>query len=393
MRICHVITRLILGGAQENTLLTCEGLCARGHEVTLITGPALGPEGELMTRARAGGYRVIVIDSLRREIHPWRDLLAYRRLVRCLGELSPDVMHSHSSKAGVLARKAARRVGGIKIVHTVHGLPFHRYQSRWSNLAYVALERRAARRSDALICVADAMTSQALAAGVGGQEQYTTIYSGMETEAFLNRPPQAESFRAEMKLGPEAILVTQVSRLAELKGHEFILAAAERIRDERIHFCFVGDGRLRSTIEAEIARRGLAGRFGLTGLLPPGQIPAVMHATDILVHCSLREGLARALPQAMLAAKPVVSFDVDGAREVVNCETGIILAPKDVAGLKLAIETLASSSALRDKLGAAGRELCREMFDHRRMVERIEELYSRIPARVMKAREPRLSQR
>jgi len=378
MRICHVITRLILGGAQENTILTCEGLRARGHEVTLVTGPPLGPEGELVGRARAGGYDVIVIEELRREIHPLRDRAAFRRLVSLLGELRPDVMHSHSSKAGILARKAAARVGGMKIVHTIHGLPFHRYERWWRNAIYILLERRAARRSDAIISVADAMTSEALAAGVGRSELYTTIYSGMEVEPFLHRPGPADELRAAMGLGERAILVTQVSRLAELKGHEYIMDAASRIADERVHFCFVGDGRLRGDIEARIGRLGLGERFHLTGLLPPEQIPAVMHASDIVVHCSLREGLARAIPQAMLAGRPVVSFDVGGAREVVDSQTGILLPAKDTVGLQLAIETLASSEDLRTRLGAAGRRRCLRRFDHKLMVDRIEKLYERI---------------
>jgi glycosyltransferase involved in cell wall biosynthesis len=378
VRICHIITRMILGGAQENTLLTCEALHARGHEVTLITGPALGPEGQLLDRARGGDYRVIVVESMRREIHPLRDRAAHRELRRLLAEIRPDVMHSHSSKAGILARKAAAQVGGMKVVHTIHGLPFHPYQSWWRNRLYVALERRAARRSDALISVADAMTRQALAAGVGRPEQYTTIYSGMEVRRFVERPAEADAFRAAMKLPAEAVLVTQVSRLAELKGHEFILAAAKRLEDDRVHFCFVGDGAWRRRIEAQIAEAHLADRFRLTGLVDPDQMPAVLHASDVVVQCSLREGLARALPQAMLAGKPVVSFDVDGAREVVDQRTGILLPPRDVAGLQLAVETLASSRQLRDRLGAAGRERCREMFDHRRMVERIEQVYEGI---------------
>ena len=378
MRICHVITRLILGGAQENTILTCEGLCARGHDVTLITGPPIGPEGELVTRARAGGYRVLVADALRREIRPRRDLAAYRELRRMLGELRPDVMHSHSSKAGILARRAAASVGGMKIVHTVHGLAFHPYGPWWLNRLYIALERREARYTDALISVADAMTAQSLAAGVGRAGQYTTIYSGMEVQPYMARPPLADELRAAMKLPADAVLVTQVSRLAELKGHEYILAAAARIADPRVHFCLVGDGRLRQTIEAQIASAGLAGRFHLTGLLPPEQIPAVMHASDIVVHCSLREGLARAIPQAMLAGRPVVSFDVDGAREAVDASTGILLPPRDVAGLRLAIETLAASSELRARLGAAGRDRCSRQFDHNHMVEQIEQLYQRL---------------
>lgn len=378
MRISHIITRLILGGAQENTLLTCEGLHARGHEVTLITGPPLGPEGDLMNRAKAGGYRVEVIDALRREINPLRDRSAYRELLRMLGELRPDVMHSHSSKAGILGRKAAATVGGMRVVHTIHGLPFHPYQRWWRNRIYIALEKRAGRRSDAIISVADAMTAQALAAGVGRPEQFTTIYSGVEVEAFLERPPLADEFRKAMKLRPSDVLVTQVSRLAELKGHEYILAAASKIDDPRVHFCFVGDGRRRGKIEAQIAGRGLTERFHLTGLLPPEQIPAVMHAGDVVVHCSLREGLARAIPQAMLAGRPVVSFDVDGAREVVDSETGVLLPPKDIEGLRLAIETLAESPDLRSRLGEAGRKRCRKMFDHNLMVEEIERVYRRL---------------
>jgi len=378
MRVCHVITRLILGGAQENTILTCEGLAARGHEVTLVTGPALGPEGELMTRAEGGKYRLIVLDSLRREPHPWRDAVACRDLVRLLREIRPEVMHSHSSKAGILARWAAAKVGGMKVVHTIHGLPFHPYLSSWRNKLYVALERNAAQRSDAIISVADAMTASALAAGVGWDDQFTTIYSGMEVDGFLSDPQAGLELRRELGLPPGAVLVTQVARLADWKGHEFLLEAAAGIVNPNIHFCLAGDGRLRGWVEAEIARRGLTNRFHLMGLVPPGRIPAVMHATDILVHCSLHEGLARALPQAMLAGRPVVSFDIDGAREVVDNNTGILLRPEDGVGLKQAIEMLASSPPFRQRLGAAGREKCREMFDHRRMVDRIEELYRRL---------------
>ena len=375
MKICHIITRMILGGAQENTLLTCEGLHARGHEVTLITGPTAGPEGQLLTRARSGGYRVIEIGEMRREINPIRDHRAYRRLLALLDELRPEIMHSHSSKAGILARKAASAVGGIKIVHTVHGLAYHRYLRWWRNWLYIVLEKRAARRSDAIISVADAMTRQALAAGVGRSEQYTTIYSGMEVGPYLDRPGGTDAFRDSLGLTGDAILVTQVSRLAELKGHEYILAAAGRITDRRVHFCFVGDGRWRKRIADDIKRRGLAGRFSLTGLLPPEQIPAVMGASDIVVHCSLREGLARALPQAMLASRPVISFDIDGAGEVVDDSTGILLAPGDVTALAGAIGKLAEAPDLRAALGAAGREKCREMFSHHHMVDRIEELY------------------
>jgi glycosyltransferase involved in cell wall biosynthesis len=219
------------------------------------------------------------------------------------------------------------------------------------------------------------MTAQALAAGVGRSEQYTTVYSGMDVEPYLTRPAEADTFRASLKLPDEAVLVTQVSRLAELKGHEYIIEAAGRINDPRVHFCFVGDGHLREQIVEQIKRAGLSDRFRLTGLLPPEQIPAVMHATDILVHCSLREGLARTLPQAMLAGRPVVSFDIDGAREVVDEATGILLPPGDVDGLREGVRRLAAEEPLRRRLGQAGRERCRVRFDWRTMVREIQKVY------------------
>ncbi len=371
MKVCHIITRLILGGAQENTLLTCEGLQRRGHEVTLITGPAIGPEGELMQRARKGGYRLEVVDEMRREIHPARDRATLRRLRRLLSDLRPDVVHTHSSKAGILGRAAAAKTPGCKALHTIHGLPFHPYERWWRNRMYIALEKWAARRTDRILCVSDAMTRQALAAGVGKPEQYVTVRSGMEVNRFLQRPGEADAFRASLHLPPEAVLFTQVSRIAELKGHPDILAAAP-LDDPRIHLCFVGDGHERPAVEKLIETRGLSGRVHLTGLLPPRQIPAVMHATDVLIHASYREGLARTLPQAMLAGRAVISYDVDGAPEVVTPESGLLVPVGDYAALGEAIATLAGDTDLRRRLGSAGRELCRQQFDHERMVERIE---------------------
>ena len=157
MRIVHIITRLIVGGAQENTLLSCEGQHARGHEVTLITGPALGPEGSLMERARRGGYRVVELDAMRRAIGPVKDWRTYRALVGMLREMKPDVVHTHSSKAGIIGRWAAHRAGVPAVIHTIHGLSFTASTSKLVNGAYKALERRAARVSMRIVCVADAM--------------------------------------------------------------------------------------------------------------------------------------------------------------------------------------------------------------------------------------------
>src|SRR5512135_3594641 len=177
MRIAHVITRLILGGAQENTLLSCEDLMRiYGDDVLLVTGPPLGPEGSLLQRARAGGVPTEVIPQLQRPIHPWRDLASYRRIKRVLREFCPDVVHTHSAKGGVLGRAAASALGVPVIVHGVHGAPFHPYQNRLSWRFFRACECWAARRCHAFVSVADAMTDLMVGSGVAPREKFTTVY-------------------------------------------------------------------------------------------------------------------------------------------------------------------------------------------------------------------------
>ena len=404
MKIVHIITRMILGGAQENTLLTCEGLHLRCHEVTLITGPALGPEGQLIDRARRGGYRVIELDCLRRAVNPWHDVRCYLRLKQLLTSLDPDIVHTHSAKAGILGRWAAGAVRWNKaaacctvmerfrraqaaagarprIVHTIHGLAFHPYQAKLLNRFYIAVERTAAKRTDAFISVADAMTRQALAVGIGQVEQFTRIFSGIETDCFLNHPAPARiaRLRSELKVPSEAVLITTVARLFHLKGHQYIIESARQIAAACPHayWVFIGDGLLRDQLKQQIIEAGLQDRFRFTGLMPPESIGELLHTSDILVHCSLREGLARALPQAMLCGKGVISFDVDGAAEVVqNEKTGLLVPPRDIAALSAAQQRLITDPELRHRLGSAGRDLCRNQFDHHLMVDRIEAVYN-----------------
>lgn len=381
MRIVHVITRLIVGGAQENALLSCEGQHKRGHDVTLVTGPALGPEGSLMARAKSYGYRVIEVDEMRRPVLPVKDYRTYRRLVRLFRELKPDVVHTHSSKAGILGRWAAGRAKVGAIVHTIHGLAFTASTSRMVNAAYRALERQTAPITTKIVCVADAMREQSLAANIGTRGQYVTIYSGMETGPFLDPPVSRAQVRRRLGLADDDIALGTIARLFHLKGHDDLLDVAPSLtkRFPRLRFLWVGDGLLRPEFERRIDSMGLGDRFLLTGLVPPARIPELTHAMDILVHPSRREGLARALPQASLAAKPVVSYDVDGNREgVIDGETGFVLPPFDKAKLSGAVEALLKNDSLRHSMGAAGRRFAVGRFDATVMIDALEKLYEQL---------------
>lgn len=381
MRTAHFITRLIIGGAQENTLLTVEDQYRDyGDEVALITGPGLGPEGSLMERASRGGFRTIVIPQLWRNIYPWQDWSSYRTLIKILNELKPEIVHTHSSKAGILGRAAAAKLG-IPAVHTIHGASFHRNQRAVVNRLYVAAERWAARRCAKLISVCDAMTEQYVAAGVAPREKFVTIYSGMEVEPFLSPPRPRAEVRRELGLSPDDVVVGKVARLFHLKGHEDVIAAARMLvpRFPQVRFLLVGDGVLRKRLEGEIAAAGLRERFRFTGLVPPDRVPELVHAMDIVVHASLREGLARVLPQALIAGRPVVTYDVDGAREVaLPGETGYLLPPRDIAGMAAALSELIANPALRRRLGETGRARFTEPFRHQTMTRRIREVYAEI---------------
>lgn len=381
MHVVHYITRLIVGGAQENTLLTCEdqhGLF--GDKVTLITGPGLGPEGSLEERARRAGFDLRIIDSSRRAIHPWHDWRTYRELIRMLREIKPDLLHTHSSKAGIIGRAVAGKLR-LPCVHTIHGAAFHYGQSWLAHRTYQSLERWAAKFTDKFISVCDAMTDQYVAARVAPREKFVTVYSGFDVEPFLTPPRPPEEVRRELGLLPDQIVIGKVGRLFPLKGHEFVLRAAKAViaRCPNVRFLFVGDGSLRQQFEAELTANGLRDFFVFAGLVPPSQVAELVQAMDIVVHTSVWEGLARVLPQGLIAGKPVVSYDTDGAKEVViPNETGYLLPSQSIAELSNALCELATDPALRLRLGATGRARFGEQFRHQFMTQRIREVYAEV---------------
>ena len=392
MRVAHIITRLILGGAQENTVLNCEGLIHRyGDDVLLITGPALGPEGTLIDQAREHGIPLEIVPSLRRAIHPWRDWRSYKAIKNHLREFRPDVVHTHSAKGGLLGRAAARSLKVPAVVHTVHGAPFHEYQSRVAREFFRRCERWAAEKCDAMISVSDAMTESLVNAHVADRSKFTTIYSGLDVEPFLQADQHRERTRAKYGFQPEHVVVGKIARLFHLKGHEYLIRAATQVvrNHPNVRFLLVGDGILRSELEKQIVAAGLADYFVFAGLIPPYEVPHAISAMDVVVHCSLREGLARVLPQALIAGKPAVSYDIDGAREVVlPGKTGFLIPPCTVDELSVTLQRLTGDKDLREQLGAEGRRRFTDQFRHEHMTDRIRSLYVELLSRELQLDPP-----
>lgn len=378
VRVLHIITRMIVGGAQENTLLSVEGLDAMPeYDVTLVSGIDKGKEGELLSRARETTH-LIVLREMGRSISLFADLVAFWKLYRLIKRGRYTIVHTHSSKAGVLGRLAAWLAGTPIIVHTLHSLVFHDYQPWFANRAWWLAKKICAPMTDLYISVSEIIVKKAVAAGIAEPERFRTIYSGMELDWFLNAKFDADAVKREFGIPLSAPVVGKIARLFELKGHDQLMDAAPEIvrRVPNVRFFLIGDGVLLEHLQARARSYGILGNFIFAGLVERERIPEMISAMDVVVHTSLREGLARVLPQSLAMGKPCVSFDIDGAPEVViDDHTGYLVKPFDSAGLSDGIARLLEDETLRQKLGQNGRKHVDPNFRAEKMVADISDVY------------------
>lgn len=378
-RVLHVITRLIRGGADENTALTVERMDPARWDSWILAGRGSEPSG-FAPRIRD---RTRLLPELVRDPDPVRDLVALAKLTRLLARERWDLVHTHTAKAGFLGRIAARAAGVPHVVHTLHGVTFHEHVPAPVRRFYVLLERIAAHRCDALVTVGEDVKRKYLAEGIGRPEQYVTIASGMDTGPFhaARARPAAhrDPARAELGLGPRDVAVGMVSRLEPRKGWAFLLEAASRLAADfpAMRIVVVGEGAQRAELEGMVRARGLAGRVVFAGYRE--DVERVVAAFDVAVLTSLWEGLPRVLVQYALMEKPIVTFDVEGAREVV--EEGIsgwVVPSRDVDALVARLRPLLGDPHLRAACGRRGRERVGSRWDADRMIARLEELYDAV---------------
>jgi len=375
---------MIVGGAQENTLLSVEGLDQMPeYEVTLASGIDRGPEGDLLTRARKT-TRLVIVPELGRSINPINDLVALWKLYRLIRKGRYHIVHTHSSKAGVLGRVAAKMAGTPLIVHTLHSLVFHDYQPWAINRLWRVVKKICAPMTDHFISVSSIISQKAIAAGIDRPEKFSTVYSGMELDWFLNAKVDPLSVRREFGIPEDAPVVGKIARLFPLKGHDELMDAAPEIvrRNPDVKFFLVGDGILYDHLRERAQKLCILDNFVFAGLIDRERIPEMLAAMDVLVHTSLREGLARVLPQALAMGKPCVSFDIDGAPEVViTDETGYLVSPGDSRGLADAISRLIDDPELRLRMGEAGRRRVDPDFRAETMVRQIADVYEMLAAK------------
>ena len=381
MRVTHIITRLVIGGAQENTVATVLGLREKpGVEPLLISGPTRGPEGSLEPAFAPFPQILTLVPSLVRPVHPVQDARALLALRKLLRSQRPQVVHTHSGKAGVLGRLAARDAGVPVIIHHIHGPSFGPFQGRLANWLFTAAERYAARATTHFVCSAQAMTRRYLAAGIGRPEMYTRVFSGFRIDPFVNATNDLE-LRRSLGFGADQFVIGKIARLAPLKGHEDLLKAFQALLPgcPQARLLLVGDGPQGAEIRQLARRFGLMEKVVFTGLVPPLEVARYVGIMDCLAHLSSREALSRALPQALAGGKPVVSYDFDGADEVcLEGQTGFLVRTGDVAGVVRALQELAGKPDLRRQLGQQGQSFVQQHFKVEKMVDDLYELYLKL---------------
>ena len=378
--VIHVITRMIRGGAQENTLATVRGLERLGYWVTLVTGPTWGKEGELVSEAIENGVDVVIIPELIRELHPWRDFIVFFRLLSLFSRSPNAIIHTHTSKAGFLGRLAARFCRTPVVIHTPHGHVFHSYFPFLKEVLFLGMERLTARWTNRLIALTEIEKQEHLTLGVGKSWKWVTIPSGIDEKRFLGvSEARKQEIRTFLSIPPVCKIVGFVGRLAPVKGPRYFLEAIPKIRhwDPDAYFLFVGDGEERQALEERGRELGLTRNVIWAG--HQKQVSHFLALMDILVVPSLNEGMGRVIAEGGLLTKPVVGTKIGGIPDLIeHRETGLLVTPRHAGEIAQAVTELLKDPALGWALGKNLRIKVLSGFTERHMVESIHNLYQQM---------------
>lgn len=392
IRVAHIITKLAVGGAQESALTTCVGLDPEAFEQVLVSGVEVDSEGSLLEEARAGGVRVELQSSLVRAPSPLRDLQATWGLVRWLRRYRPDIVHTHSSKAGFVGRVAARVARVPVTVHSVHGWSFNDEMRPVARRFYITAERFAARLTDALVVESSTDVPKGLAHRIGRARQYVLIRNGIDLERFeaVERAIVRDRTLSTLGVPGSAWVIGTVGRLAEQKDPLLMVEAFALVRAQvpEAHFVWVGDGPLRDAATARAAELGVADRFHLVGLRR--DVPEVLGSLDVFALSSRWEGLPRTITEAMAVGLPVVATSVDGTAEVIEQDlNGMLVESGDARSLADRLVAIHTDPGTGQRLGAASRRRAR-LFSSELMNHDLSALYRQLASggRPQPARRP-----
>jgi len=377
-RVLHVITRLDRGGSAENTLLTVSRTSRSRYQTTLAFGVTRGERSATEALAREAGVRFVEVPHLVRPISPVRDGLALLSLWRLVRRGRFDIVHTHTSKAGILGRLAAWLARTPVIVHTPHGHVFYGYYGPALSRVFVWLERWSAWLTDRIIALTAADAEDHVRFGVAGAERFSVIHSGVDFSSGRRASADRESIRAELGLEASAVAIGTLGRLTAIKGHADLLRAFAQVRErmEESRLVMVGDGEERESLVEMAAQLGVAGSVRFTGWRE--DVFGTLAALDIFAFPSLNEGMGKALVEAMYMGLPCVATRVGGIPELIDDgEDGLLIPPGRPDLLASSLLRVAEDPGLASRMGKMAAQRA-QAYSAESMVEDIEALYEEL---------------
>jgi glycosyltransferase involved in cell wall biosynthesis len=386
IKILHIITRLDMGGSAQNTLLTCHRLSSK-FEMILACGLSqesnmTDSEREAVDRqidsARVDGVRIIHLPSLVRRISPLYDMRALYDLVRIIRSERPDVVHTHTSKAGILGRLAAKIAKVPIIVHTAHGHVFFGHFGPVLSKIFLWIERLIAPLTDRVVALTAGESKDYTDLDLYPREKLVKIHSGVDVDKFKQVAVGAVEKKRSLGLEQKGPVVGFIGWLLPIKGPMHLLKAMENIWQdhEDANLVFIGKGDLDVDLRAEALKASANGRVNFLGWR--SDIDEIMPVFDIFVLPSLNEGMGRVLVEAMAAGKPIVASNVGGIPDLVqHGHNGLLVPPGDEKALAAAIRQLIDDPDKAKMMGQRGRQRCHQ-FSIDAMVEKIDQLYSEL---------------
>ncbi len=385
MKIIHIITRLDKGGSAENVLETCryfslgKSPLSRSYDIIIIYGGKTKIDFEFPIVS-------YYVSELQRNIFLFKDLVAFLKLVKIIKKEKPNIVHTHSSKAGILGRTAAfflkliyPNFKDLKIIHTPHGHIFYGYYNKLFTKVFVILEKFVSLITDKLIALTEGEKEESLKYGVGKKDKWVVIHSGVNLDF-----GKIKNLRSELGVDNETLIVGTVARLEPVKGVVYFVESIpiilNSIKEKKVFFLIVGDGTQKKIIETKIKKFNLQHKVKLVGMRE--DVVDLINTMDIYVQPSLNEGMGKTIVLASALGKPVVATKVQGIPSVViNCKTGLLVSPKDPQGLAEGILKLINEPHLRVELGTNGKNFVTAKvngyakFSIERMIYLLEKLY------------------
>ena len=384
IKVIHVITRFDKGGAAENTFLTVNGLDPNRYEVILIRGLSYESNmGHSETRsvescledAGRNGVRILTIPELVRRIYPLSDLRAFLKLIRIFREERPHIVHTHTSKAGLLGRWAARLAGVPVIIHTPHGHVFWGYFNKWETKIFIFLERLTATITDRIITLTGQEKKDHLRCHIAGEAKFAVIHSGVDLSKFSNLQVHGTEMKNKLGIPERTFVVGTVGRLTAIKGHKYLIEAARKILLTRpdMTFIFLGDGELMNDLKSQAASSGIYDKVKFLGWRE--DVAEVMFTFDLFVLPSLNEGMGKVLVEAMAMGKPIIATPVGGIPEAIDDGKNGYLVMPEVDEIAKRIIYLIKNKSESDRIGRCAKHTSEDRFTWRASADKFVEIY------------------